>query len=475
MNMQCDFTGVQALVVGLGVSGTAAAEALRTAGAQVRVVEHGREPVLEERAARLAAAGVEVVRDQTAVGSLLAERTLVVPSPGVTPHAPLLVAARRLDLEIISEPELAWRLAAGRTRLVAVTGTNGKTTTTELLASLLRAPAAGNIGTPLSALLGGEQSPPPLVVAELSSFQLRHVSTLAPAVAVLLNLAPDHLDWHGSFVAYGAAKARIWRAQSATDLALANGDDTEAAGLLEAHPPPGRRGTFRTMAGPEERVDQDPPGRAAVTDGRLWWRDRDGSRPLLPLDELAAPGPHQLANVCAAVTAAVAAGADPDRLADALRAFRPGAHRLQHIATVDGVAYVDDSKATNPHAAAAALTSYPSIVWIAGGLNKGLSFNALAPLLPGRVRATVTIGSSGPDLAVMARGAGVPVVEAGVLDQAVRASSELAQPGDTVLLAPACASMDQFADYAARGRAFAEAVARLPRSPRIAARPGTGP
>jgi UDP-N-acetylmuramoylalanine--D-glutamate ligase len=180
-------------------------------------------------------------------------------------------------------------------------------------------------------------------------------------------------------------------------------------------------------------------------------------------------GGRQLANVCATVAAAVAAGADPRALAAPLRAHRPGAHRLQRVGERAGVTYVDDSKATNPHAAAAALASYPDgaprLVWIAGGLNKGLAFDGLAPLLPGRVRATVTIGSSGPALAAVARGAGVPVVEAGTLAEAVPAAAALARRGDTVLLAPACASMDQFADYAERGRAFAEAVARLDGAP----------
>ncbi|MPZ86807.1 MAG: UDP-N-acetylmuramoyl-L-alanine--D-glutamate ligase [Nitriliruptorales bacterium] len=460
--MPVDLTDTRALVVGLGVSGNAAAEALQAAGAQVRVVEPGRGEALEERAARLAAAGVEVLRGQADVAGLLAERTLVVPSPVVAPHAPLLVAARRLGLEIVSEPELAWRMAGGRTRLVAVTGTNGKTSTTELLAALLGVPAGGNIGMPLTAMLSRPAAAlPPLVVTELSSFQLRHSSTLAPDVALMLNLAPDHLDWHGSFVAYGASKARIWGAQSGAQLALVNADDAEASGLFEAHPPPARRATFGLAAG-AARDREEEPGLAAVRKGRLWWHDAGGERrPLLRMDELAVTGRHQLSNVCAAVTAAVAAGADPDALGVPLRAFRPGTHRLQRVATINDVAYVDDSKATNPHAAAAALASYPSVVWIAGGLNKGLSFDGLASLLPGRVRATVTIGSSGPALAAVARGAGIPVVEAGILDEAVRASAELARPGDTVLLAPACASMDQFTDYAARGRAFAQAVARL--------------
>jgi UDP-N-acetylmuramoylalanine--D-glutamate ligase len=182
---------------------------------------------------------------------------------------------------------------------------------------------------------------------------------------------------------------------------------------------------------------------------------------VVAVGELALAGPHALANVRAVVAAAVAAGAEPAALAEPLRTYRPGAHRLQRVAVRDGVDYVDDSKATNPHAAAAALVCYPSVVWIAGGLNKGLAFDGLAHLLPGRVRAVVTIGSSGPALAAVARSAGVPVVEAGVMDAAVPAAAALARPGDTVLLAPACASMDQFVSYGHRGDAFAAAVLEL--------------
>jgi len=451
-----------ALVVGLGVSGAAAADALLTVGADVRVVEARRAPASAAHADRLRRRGAEIVFQaeedaQASPRALLEGRSLVVPSPGVPPHDPVLTLARTLDVEIVSEPELAWRLSGGRTRLVAITGTNGKTTVTELVAACLGAPAAGNIGTPLTSVLC-DPGTPSTVVAELSSFQLNWTSTLAPDVAVVLNLAPDHRDWHGSFVAYAAAKARIWAAQREGQVAILPRDDAEAAGLATAHPPPAASATFG-VAG------DGGGGGAALADGRVWWRDpadpAGSGVPVVAVADLAAANPHDLANVCAAVTVAVAAGADPATLGPALRAFRPGPHRLQRVATVAGVDYVDDSKATNPHAAAAALVAFPSLVWIAGGLGKGLTFEGLAPLLPGRVRAVVTIGSSGPALAAVARSAGVPVVEAGVLHEAVPAAAGLARPGETVLLAPACASMDQFADYADRGRAFRRAVARI--------------
>ena len=230
---------------------------------------------------------------------------------------------------------------------------------------------------------------------------------------------------------------------------------------------------------PDRPVAPDHRGRvvgprALVADGRVVYDDGAGGRsPVIDVTHLARRAPHDLENVCTAVTAAVAAGADPAALGDPLRRHRPGAHRLAHVAWVDGVTYLDDSKATNPAAAAAALRTHPvsgapdgaRIVWIAGGLGKGLSFDPLAPLLPGRVRTTVTIGEAGPALAALARAAGVEAVEAGRLRTAVEVAAAHARPGDTVLLAPACASMDQFTDYAERGRRFAEAVATLGAAP----------
>ena len=468
--------GTPVLVVGLGVAGTAAALALRAHGCPVRAVEPRRDAVADARVAEVAAAGVEVVRDDgrgggrddgrgggngvpgrtaggsrsRAVDALLDGRALVVTSPGVPPSSPLLAAARAHQeagrCEVLSEPELAWRLSGGRTRIVAVTGTNGKTTTTELLAACLGAPAAGNIGTPLVSLLAGADDgadggggagpwadgggasdgagwrPPPLVVAELSSFQLAATMTLRPDVAVVLNLAarPPGLARlvrrvrrrEGARVAGPAGRRRGGRPHTRRD--------AEAAGLLDAHPPPGRAAMFAVdgAAGAPAGVSatQGVPIAAEVTGGRVRCTAPDGSLvDVVAVDALARAAPHDLANVAAAVAVAVAAGADPAGLAAPLRAFRPGRHRLEAVATVDGVRYVDDSKATNPHAAAAALTGFPagppSVVWIAGGLSKGLSFGGLAPLLPGRVRAAVTIGTSGPQLAAVARGVGVPVVE----------------------------------------------------------------
>jgi UDP-N-acetylmuramoylalanine--D-glutamate ligase len=410
------------LVLGAGLSGRAVAAALDAAGWPHTVADERTD---------LDPAGLP---PGTVLGpldpALLDGVDLVCPSPGVPPTSPLLRAAVGRGVPVWSEPEMAWRLNGGRTRLVAVTGTNGKTTTTEMLAACLQAPAAGNIGAPLVTALAADPAPP-LVVAELSSFQLHFCRELRPDVAVLTNVADDHLDWHGDPAAYRAAKARIWAAQRPEDTAVVAGDDPGAVATAAAHPPPGRLVTAR------------------VGDG------------LLDVGTLAARGPHNAVDATLAAHAAVAAGADPDRVREVLAAFRTGRHRLELVRTLDGVDYVDDSKATNPHAALAALRSYDDVVWIAGGLDKGLSFEPLADALPGRVRHLLTIGRCGPDIAAVGRAAGVPTEEVGELRAAVARARAVARPGSTVLLAPAAASMDQFRDYAERGEAFRAAVEAL--------------
>ncbi len=455
--MTRNWTDGRVLVAGLGVSGAAAARALASRGARVDVIEAGHGPAAAERAAGLAARGVHCELDVAFDDpSLLDGVDLVVPSPGIAQSSPLLAGALERGIPVWSEPELAWRLAAGATRLIAVTGTNGKTTTTELLAALLDAPVGGNIGTPLTDLLAVDP-PPALVVAELSSFQLRFTEQLAPDVTVLLNVAPDHLDWHGDLDAYVAAKARAWT-QSGADSALVVGDDAGARRAVTEHPARGR--VVQVTGGVPE------PGQVGVAEHAIASRLDGALEPIADLGDLALQGRHNVANACAAVAAALVAGAEPGDLAGPLKAFSPGPHRLALVARRGGVSWIDDSKATNPHAAAAALAACassdePDIVWIAGGLAKGLEFAALAEPVAAHVRHAVTIGTSGPDVAALARAQGVEVTEAGELHRAVADAAQLARPGETVLLAPACASMDQFVDYAARGRAFAAAVAAL--------------
>ncbi len=409
------------LVVGMGASGRAMTAALQPAGRTVRAADERTDPFEE---------GLPVdTRLGPMTPALLQDVDLVVTSPGIPPAHPLLEAAVARGLPVWSEPELAVRLNAGRTRLVGVTGTNGKTTTTQMIAACLDAPAAGNIGIPLVTTLTVD--PPPLVVAELSSFQLHFCTTLRPDVAVLLNIADDHLDWHGGMEGYRHAKARLWQAQRPDDVTVVLGEDPGAMATVDRWPPPGRLIT------------------AAVGDD------------VLDPSTLAAPGPHNAANATVAAHAAIAAGADPDHVRRTLAGVGVGAHRMELVATIADVDYVNDSKATNPHAALAALRSYDDIVWIAGGLNKGLSFEALGPALQGRVRHVLTIGACGPEIAAVARAAGVPTEEVGDLATAVTRSRAIAVPGVTVLLAPAAASMDQFTDYADRGTQFRAAVEDL--------------
>lgn len=450
--------GRMVLVAGLGASGVAAARALLAAGARVLAADGRDDDGLRGRAAALAGAGADV-RLGGLPPSLLDGRDLVIASPGVPPSDPLLLAAVAARVPVWSEPELAWRLARGRTRLVAVTGTNGKTTTTELVAACLGAPAAGNIGTPLVELIV-RGDPPPLAVAELSSFQLHFAETLRPDVAVLVNVAPDHLDWHGSLTAYGVAKARLWARQRAEDWAVVNADDPGARRIAAAAPPPG--GTVTVSATGAGTGAGGP--HVDVAGGAVRWR-APGSPPvaIVPVDTLRVRGAHNLDNVCAAAGAAIAAGADPASLAAPLAGFQPGAHRLEHVARRGDVDWVNDSKATNPHAARAALASFDSVVWIAGGLNKGLAFDDLVDVVRGRVRAAITIGECGPQIAALTRRLRIVTVEAGTLDVAVAVAAGLARSGDTVLLAPAAASMDQFVDYADRGRSFRDLVTRLDR------------
>ena len=386
------------LVAGLGVSGVAAARAAVHAGAEVGV--HDASPTALARARAALDDAVTVVDDpETPLRRGAVD--IVVASPGLAPTTPVLAAAAAAGVAVWSEPELAWRLLDGRTRVLAVTGTNGKTTTTELLAACLGVPAVGNIGRPLSALI---DDPPPTVVAELSSFQLHFTHTLRTDVGVLLNVADDHLDWHGDRTAYGAAKARVWRGQRGagasglrgSDWAVVNLDDDGANAVASRHAPPAARAGFTLAVPPADAV--------GVIDGALAERLTGAQpTPVIAVDALGVSGPHNVANAAAAVAAAVAAGATPASLARPLAAARVGAHRLETVADADGVRWVNDSKATNPHAAAAALRTFRSVIWIAGGLAKGVSFAPLADDVASRVRLALTIGTSGPDLARFAR------------------------------------------------------------------------
>ncbi|CCH34151.1 UDP-N-acetylmuramoyl-L-alanine--D-glutamate ligase [Actinosynnema sp. NPDC047251] len=443
--------GRHVLVAGAGVTGRSAAEALLAAGASVLVTD-GSADRLEALEPLLP--GVALVPGLVAPPP---EVELVVTSPGWRPDSPLLLAAEAAGVEVVGEVELAWRMGlelADPPAWLAVTGTNGKTTTVGMLESVLRAAgidavACGNVGLPVvDALLAGHR----VLAVELSSFQLHWSPSVRPAAGVLLNLAEDHLDWHGSFEAYGAAKARVLTGE----IAVAGADDPYVAGLLTGSTAPVHVGF--TLGAPEE-------GQLGVLDGDLVDRAFGPDTVLASVADVRPGGPSGIADALAAAALARAHGVSPEAVRQGLRDFRPGAHRAEFVAEADGVRYVNDSKATNPHAAGASLRSYDSVVWVAGGLLKGASVDDLVRAEAHRLRGAVLIGADREVIATaLARYA--PAVPVAVLDDAtmsdaVRAARSMARAGDAVVLAPAAASMDMFSDYAHRGKAFAEAVVAL--------------
>lgn len=438
------------LVVGLGTTGRATVRALREAGTAVIAVDEATPGDL----AAVRATGAEILAPGRAEQHLDRVASVVV-SPGVPDSAPVVARARGRGLPVLSEPELAWVLHAPP-RLVGITGTNGKTSVTELTTAMLTAGGAdavacGNIGRPLIAA-AGRAGPDTTLVAELSSFQLRFCRELRPRVGALLNVAPDHLDWHGDVERYRLAKARLWRAQHADDWAVVNTDDDVALRLADEHAP-GRRAGF------SGHRPVPAPG-VGVEDGRLV-ADLPGVRAVLgDVEDLARGAPHDRANVAAAATVALLAGGTPEGVVAAARDFTPGRHRLEALGSRDGVAWVDDSKATNPHAAAAALDALDGVVWIAGGIAKGVDLSVLGDHLTG-VRAAVVLGRAAEELAEVCERRGVPATRVPDMPAAVAAAADLARRGDTVLLAPACASFDMFDDYADRGERFAAAVDAL--------------
>lgn len=441
--------GVRVLVLGAGVSGLAAVEALIRAGAVVTVADERPDVLpLDTRAREIA------MPDQ------VPDVDLVLATPGIAPTHRLLVSARAAGVPVIAEPELAWRMRSpDPPPWLVVTGTNGKTTTVGMVESMLLAAglasiATGNIGLPLIDVVTGPGHYDVLAV-ELSSFQLARSPSIRAHAATVLNLAPDHLDWHGSMQAYAEAKGSAL-AQAGT--AVFNLDDEWSRQLAEGH-----RNPIGFTLGPP------PSGALGVVDGVLLDRAYGPSVELAAIEDVPLPGAHNVANALAAAALARSMTIPTDAVARGLRAYRPRPHRNSLISTVDGVDYVDDSKATNPHAALASLTAYPDVVWIAGGLLKGAVVDDLVIAVRDRLRAVVLLGADRDVIAqAMARHAPeVPVVEVstnddGAMVEVVRAAAAAARPGSTVLLAPAAASMDMFVNYVARAMAFARAVEDLP-------------
>jgi UDP-N-acetylmuramoylalanine--D-glutamate ligase len=459
---------VRVVVAGLGVSGFAAADSLVHLGAQVCVVDERAGETEKDKATLLEILGADVRLGTGSTAELPKPVDLVVTSPGWRPSAPLLSAAAASGVPVWGEVELAWRLRDPEHAApwLAVTGTNGKTTAVGMLASMLsaaglRTEAVGNVGTPiLEAVMNPE--PFDVLAVELSSFQLHWMQSMSARAAAVLNVAEDHVDWHGSMDAYIDDKARIYEnaqiacvynAESAVTEQMVRGADVvegcRAIGFTLGVPQVGMVGVVDGLLADRAFIDERATSAAEL-----------GS-----VDDVRPEGPHNVANALAAAALARAHGVPPAAVRQGLRDFRPGEHRIAPVATLDDVAFVDDSKATNPHAAAASLQAFDSVVWVAGGLAKGATFDELVQQVHRRLRAVVLIGR---DRAVIAdalarHAADVPVFEVDaadheVMDRVVRVAADVARPGDTVLLAPGCASMDQFADYAARGDAFAAAV-----------------
>ncbi|WP_189748916.1 UDP-N-acetylmuramoyl-L-alanine--D-glutamate ligase [Streptomyces tendae] len=469
--MPSEFTGKHVTVAGLGVSGVPAAKVLHGLGAHVTVVNDGDDERARAQAAELEALGVTV---RLGDGDTLPEGTeLIVTAPGWKPTKPLFTAAGQAGVPVWGDVELAWRLRGldGRKPApwLAVTGTNGKTTTVQMLASILKAAglrtaAVGNIGVSLLDAVTGEQEYDVLAV-ELSSYQLHWAPSLRAHSAAVLNLAPDHLDWHGSMEAYAADKGRIYegnRVACVYNVADKATEDLVRAADVEE----GCRAIGFTLGTPG-------PSQLGVVEGllvdRAFVEDRQkNAQELAEVSDVNPPAPHNIANALAAAGLARAFGVSAAAVRDGLRAFTPDAHRIAHVADVDGVAYVDDSKATNTHATEASLAAYESIVWIAGGLAKGATFDELVTGAAKRLRGAVLIGADRALIreALARHAPEVPVVDldrtdTGAMLQAVQEARRLARPGDTVLLAPACASMDMFTNYNQRGDAFAQAVREL--------------
>ncbi len=440
-----ELAGSRVLVVGLGISGASAAAALARIGADVRVTESEAGHAVQERARRLTRLGIEVEIGGHDLSKLDAD--LAVVSPGIPPSAPVLDALAGRGIEVIGEVELAYRLA--RCDFLAVTGTNGKTTTTSLLAAILReagipTAAAGNIGFPLVDAVS-EIPDGGAIAVEVSSFQLAATRDFKPRVAILLNVAEDHTDWHTTVSDYIDAKARIVANQGPEDVFLPNLED-EAAMRIAA--------SARSRVAPFSAVRTVENGIGVEAAQVLW-----AGRKILATDDVPLAGRAGLDDAIAAAGAALEYGVDERAVAGAITAFRPLAHRLEVIAEAGGITYIDDSKATNPHATLSAVNGLSGVVLIAGGRSKGIDLSVLASSVPAVV-AVVALGEARGEVAA-AFSKLVPVDEASSMDEAVRLAARRAPRGGSVLLSPGCASLDMYESYAARGEDFARAVRAL--------------
>jgi len=446
-----ELKGKKVLVVGLGKSGLAAALFLRRRGAQVTVSDVRSAAALAKDIPALLDQGIMV--EAGGHGLLTFRRQdLIVVSPGVPLDTPELVQVRSFGLPVIGELELAAHFLAGKT--LAITGSNGKTTTTSLCGEILaaahlRVQVGGNIGVPVIALVD-ESREDGWSVLEVSSFQLETTYQFRPDIAVILNITPDHLDRHGSMENYIAAKERIFANQGTGDALILNADDDAAARAAA-------RTKSRLFWFSRTRIVRQG---AFVHDGAIYFRPTEQSAPefILKAAAISLKGQHNVENVLAAVCAARLADVPPEAIRRAVEAFHAVEHRLEFVATVNGVEYYNDSKATNVDAAMKAIAAFPSgIHLILGGKDKNSDYRLMRPLIQERVKAIYTIGAASEKIITHVEGS-APIVNSGTLDVAVTKAADAAQPGEIILLAPACSSFDQFQNYEQRGQVFKDLV-----------------
>src|ERR1700691_379682 len=446
-----DVNDKRVLVVGLGKSGVASALFLKAKGARVTVSDAKPQDQLKDEIPVLLDHGIAVEtggHGQRTFGG----QDLIVVSPGVPTDAPPLVQARALGENVIGEIELAAQFFPGR--IIAITGSNGKTTTTTLAGEIVAAggystAVGGNIGTPAISLVEGATADT-IAVLEVSSFQLETIQTFRPQIAVVLNVTPDHLDRHRTFAANTNAKARIFENQRPEDYAVLNADDLTCVELAAR---------TRAQVFWFSRTREVKQG-AFVHDGHIFFRDHSGQKEIMLVSEIPLKGGHNVENVLAAVCVGALLRCEPVQIRNAVHAFKAVEHRLEHVATIRGVEYYNDSKATNVDATIKALESFPAnIHLILGGKDKGSDYSVLNELLRQRVKRVYTIGAAAGKIESQIKG--VEVVQAETLENALRKANAVAKAGDVVLLAPACASFDQFKNYEQRGRVFKEIVRGL--------------
>ncbi|WP_219836355.1 UDP-N-acetylmuramoyl-L-alanine--D-glutamate ligase [Paenibacillus sp. R14(2021)] len=468
----------QVVVLGLARSGVSVAKLFHKLGAVVTVNDM-KDRKMSPEADELDALGISVICGGHPDDLIGPDTALVVKNPGIPYTSPPVVQALEQGIEIVTEVEVAYLLSPAP--IIGITGSNGKTTTTSWIGEMLEAAGlkpmvAGNIGTPLceAAQIAEADN---WIVAELSSFQLKGTTGFRPRIALLLNIVETHLDYHGGMEDYIASKAKLFANQTKDDIAVLNADDPVCrdlmnSGKLQASIIPfavTEELTYGICVTPAYPAELSEP--IGDVERNIVWRDKEGGeRIIIGVAELGIPGRHNASNALAAIAACLAAGASAGSLTEPLREFRGFEHRLEYVRERDGVAYYNDSKATNPTATIIAVRSFPPrIVLIAGGLDRGSDYMELVPHFRDQVKAVVAIGETRGKIAAVAESAGLAVIKIvepeedaeSTLQQAVRAAASIAEPGDTVLLSPACASWDMFKSYEQRGRIFKQSAHNL--------------